>query len=83
MGKLILIKTKVMELYNKIMLYFWLIAANAVLFFVSIMCIVENPRKWAVYFIFSAIAFMMYFFKKWMMKRMKKHVEFLEQNNQK
>ena len=48
------------------MLYFWLIAANAILFFVSIMCIVEDPRKWWVYYIFSAMAFMMYFFKKWM-----------------
>ncbi len=71
-----------MQLYNKIMLCFWLIAANAILFFVSIMCIVEGTRKWWVYYIFSAMAFMMYFFKKWMVKRMKKHLQYMEEQQQ-
>lgn len=72
-----------MQLYNKIMLYFWLTAANVILFFVSIMCIVEDPRKWWVYYIFSGLAFMMYFFKKWMVNRMKKHLQYLEEQQQK
>lgn len=63
---------------------FWL--AMAIVMFVAITykCITENFISWAPYYAMVAIALMMYFVKKWMMKRMEKHIEFMEnkKNNQ-
>ncbi|MEY4572242.1 MAG: hypothetical protein RLZ10_1468, partial [Bacteroidota bacterium] len=38
---------------------------------------------WGSYYITPVIAFMMYFFKRWMMKRMEKHNEYLGSINDK
>jgi preprotein translocase subunit YajC len=37
--------------------------------------VTEGAQTWAAYFIVPAMALIMYFTKKWMMKRMKKHLQ--------
>lgn len=72
-----------MNTYNKIMLNFWLFAAILIFLFISFMCITDNPKKWGVYYIFVVTSLGMYFFKKWMMKRMVKHLEYMEEQRKK
>ena len=65
------------------MLYFWLamgiVSAVAVTYF----GLQEGFALWYHYYAFSAIAFLMYFLRQMMMKRMVKHEKFLEdQRNQ-
>ena len=68
---------KYMQTYNKIMLYFWLVAGVVSLLVVSYNCITIGMDKWGFYFSMPAIAFLMFFFKRMMMRRMEKHVEYL------
>lgn len=72
-----------MHFYNKIMLYFWLVAAIVIFLITSYMSFSEGLKKWGFYYIFVAIALMMFFFKKWMMNRMEKHLQFLEEQKNK
>jgi flagellar biosynthesis protein FliQ len=67
-----------MQLYNKIMLYFWLVVGIVSLIIVSFNSITIGIEKWGMYFSMPIIAFLMFFFKRWMMKRMEKHMKFLE-----
>jgi hypothetical protein len=69
---------KYMQTYNKIMLYFWLVAGVVSLLVVSYNCITIGMDKWGFYFSMPAIAFLMFFFKRMMMRRMEKHVEYLK-----
>jgi len=69
---------KYMQTYNKIMLYFWLVAGVVSLLVVSYNCITIGVDKWGFYFSMPAIAFLMFFFKRTMMRRMEKHVEYLK-----
>jgi hypothetical protein len=68
-----------MNIYNKIMLYFWLVAATMIFMITSYMSYSEGLKKWGFYYIFAGIAFLMFFFKKWMVNRMEKHIKFLEE----
>lgn len=73
-----------MKLYNKIMLYFWLFTAILLFLVVTYMAISEGFKKWAFYYVFVLIALFAFLTRKWMMNRMKKHVEFMEeQKNEK
>lgn len=71
-----------MQLYNKIMLYFWLLAAIAIFLLTTFMGMSEGFNKWAYYYIFVVIALLMYIVKKWMMNRMEKHLKYMEEQNQ-
>lgn len=68
-----------MKLYNTVMQYFWLVAAIGIFIVTSYKCYTEGVYKWVFYYIFVVIALMMFFLKKWMVKRMEKHMAFLEQ----
>jgi len=68
-----------METYNKIMRFFWLGAAIVTFTVITYFCIVEGYKTWIYYYVFTFISLMMFFTKTWMMKRMKKHTEFLEE----
>jgi hypothetical protein len=72
-----------MQLYNKIMLYFWLVLGLVSLVVVSYMCFSDGINKWASYYVFSMVAFLMYFVKRWMMNRMEKHLAFLKEEQAK
>jgi quinol-cytochrome oxidoreductase complex cytochrome b subunit len=67
-----------MEFYNRIMTYVWLIAGIAIFIVSTYMSITDDIKKWGFYYIFSLVAFMMFFMKRWMVKRMQKHIQYLE-----
>lgn len=68
-----------MEVYNKIMLYFWLSLAIVSGIAVTYMCIQEGTDKWLFYYAAPIAALLMYFLRKIMIKRMHKHMKFLEE----
>lgn len=67
-----------MQIYNKIMLYFWLAIAVVTFFTITYCCITDNWKTWVFYYIFPFLAVVMFLFKRWMMNRMKKHLEYLK-----
>lgn len=71
-----------MNTYNKIMLYFWLFAALMIFLFTTYMCYTDGWKKWVFYYVFVVTSLSMYFFKKWMMRRMEKHVEYMNKKQQ-
>ena len=68
-----------MNFYNKVMLYFWLAAAILIFIITSYMSYSEGIKKWGFYYIFVASALLMFIVKRWMMKRMAKHLNYLEE----
>ena len=68
-----------MERYNQIMLYFWLLVGTFALIAVTYFGINEGFDKWAYYYVFAVLAFLMFFMRRYMMRRMKKHMEFLNE----
>jgi hypothetical protein len=68
-----------MNFYNKIMLYFWLAVAAVILVGTTYMVLtVDNGfKRYGYSYIFSGIAILMFLFKRWMMKRVEKHMEYL------
>lgn len=65
--------------YNKIMQYFWLAAAVLITLFVTIKGFMEGFDRWYQFYIFAVIALLMFLVRRWMMKRMIKHIAFLEE----
>ena len=72
-----------MQLYNKIMSYFWLAAGCVLLVVISYLSMTQGIKKWGFYYFFVVSAFGMYFFKRWMMKRMEKHLAYLQEQQAK
>lgn len=72
-----------MQLYNKIMLYFWLYMSIAIFIFISYMSYTDGIKKWGYYYVFVVTSLAMFIFKKWMMRRMEKHLQFLEEQKAK
>lgn len=70
-----------MEMYNKIMLYFWLLLSIVATIVVTVMGFREGFDRWSYYYVIPLIALMMFFGKRWMMKRFKKHMEYLNEKN--
>lgn len=68
-----------MNFYNKIMLYFWLFTAILIFIVITYLSISEGFRKWAFYYVFALLAFLAFITRRWMMKRMEKHLKFLEE----
>jgi membrane protein implicated in regulation of membrane protease activity len=71
-----------MNTYNKIMLNFWLIAAVVIFVFTTYMCLTDNWKKWVFYYLFVLTSLSMYLFKKWMMRRMEKHMEYMSKKQE-
>ena len=72
-----------MGMYNKLMLRFWLVISIIIPIIVTYLCITEGFKTWASYYVLAVLAFMMYIVRKWMMKRMEKHLQFLEEQKKK
>jgi hypothetical protein len=72
-----------MQLYNKIMSYFWLAAGCILLVVISYLSMTQGIKKWGFYYFFVVSAFGMFFFKRWMMKRMEKHLAYLQEQQTK
>lgn len=60
------------------MLYFWLAVAAVIIVGTTYMVLtVDNGfKRYGYSYIFSGIAILMFLFKRWMMKRVEKHMEF-------
>lgn len=71
-----------MNVYNKIMRLFWLVLAIAMTILISYLSLTQGFYKWGYYYVFVIVAFGMFFFKSYMMKRMERHLEYLEQQKQ-
>jgi heme exporter protein D len=68
-----------MDTYNKIMRYFWLFAAISLALIITFLSIKDGFNKWAFYYVFVAVSLGMYLMKTYMMKRMEKHLKYLEE----
>ena len=66
-----------MNTYNKIMKLIWLLIGIVMFIAVTVMCFIDGFEKWVFYYPLVLLAFGMYFFKVWMMKRMEKHIEYM------
>ena len=72
-----------MEVYNKIMLYFWLSVAIISGITITYMGFTEGFDRWSYYYVVPAVSLMMYLVRKWMIKRMNKHLKFLAEQQKK
>ena len=70
-----------MNKYNKFMLYLWLLVAIGSALLVTYKGISEGFERWYSYYVISGISFFMYIIRRWMMKRMEKHLEYLKNNS--
>ena len=61
------------------MLNFWLVVGVVLLVFVSYKSFTDGFNKWGYYYVFAGLALVMYLFRKFMLKRMEKHMKFLEE----
>ena len=68
-----------MKTYNKIMLYFWLATSIFIFIAITYLGFTEGFRRWGSYYFIAILAFLMYFMRKWMMKRQIRHEAFLEE----
>lgn len=73
------VKKTNMNLYNKIMLNFWLAVGVVLLVFVSYKSFTDGFNKWGYYYVFAGLALLMYFMRRIMLKRMEKHMKYLEE----
>lgn len=60
------------------MLYFWLVASIITFIIVTFKGVQEGFERWSVYYLFSGLSLLMYFVRKWMMKRMQNHIDYLQ-----
>lgn len=72
-----------METYNKIMQYFWLALTVVLLFTITYMGVKEGFARWSFYYIFAGLTFAVFLLRRFMMKRMKNHQEYLKSQNSK
>jgi hypothetical protein len=70
-----------MEIYNRIMTYVWLFAGVAIFLVTTYMSFIDDIRKWGFYYLFSLISFVMFLMKRWMVKRMQKHIAYMQNQN--
>jgi uncharacterized membrane protein YcaP (DUF421 family) len=63
------------------MLNFWLVIAIVMTLFITYKSFTEGVEKWRGYYVFVVLAFLMFFVRKWMMKRMEKHLKYLQDKN--
>jgi len=72
-----------MDKYNKLMLKFWLIASIVLPLVITYFVITDGYKKWAQYYVLAVFTFAMYLMRRWMMKRMEKHLAFLKEESKK
>jgi hypothetical protein len=70
-----------MKKYNAFMLYLWLIVSIGSALIISYKGFTEGFERWYSYYVITGISFFMYIIRKWMMKRMEKHIEYLNKNS--
>lgn len=68
-----------MKTYNKIMEWFWLVVGVLIIVSVTIYGFMDGFDRWVYYYGLSLFAFGSYFLRRWMRRRMEKHLEWLEE----
>ncbi|MGM0478558.1 MAG: hypothetical protein ACQERC_04990 [Bacteroidota bacterium] len=68
-----------MRTYNKIMQNFWLLVSLAIVVAVTYKGFAEGFERWAVYYIFAVMTIGLFFLRRYMMKRMERHQDFLKE----
>ena len=63
------------------MLYFWLFTAILLFVVITYMAFTEGFRKWAFNYVFVFIALLAFVTRRWMLKRMEKHVKEMEEQD--
>jgi phosphotransferase system glucose/maltose/N-acetylglucosamine-specific IIC component len=63
--------------YNKIMLYFWLFVGVFLTIAITYLGITDGFHKWVTYYAIALLCFVMFFMRRWMMKRMERHLQLL------
>ena len=72
-----------MNTYNKLMLKFWLIVSIILPIVITYFVYTQGFDKWGSYYILAVFTFLMYSVRRFMMKKMEKHLAFLEEKNKK
>jgi hypothetical protein len=70
-----------MKTYNKVMQWFWLGMTIFTLIYVTYNVINEGFRQWGMYYIFAGVTLFFFYVRKFMIKRMEKHQDFLNQKD--
>jgi hypothetical protein len=70
-----------MDTYNKLMLKFWLIVSIILPLVITYFVLTDGFDKWGAYYILAIFTFVMYLVRRFMMKRMQKHLDFLKNQN--
>lgn len=65
--------------YNKFMEWFWLGVGLLILIGVTVMGFLEGFNRWYFYYILAFMALATYFMRRWMRKRMEKHLRWMEE----
>lgn len=63
------------------MLKFWLIVSIILPIIITYFVVTDGFKKWGQYYILAVFTFLMYLVRRWMMKRMSKHLEYLKSQN--
>ena len=71
-----------MNNYNKFMLKTWLVASIALPIIVTYLVIRDGFEKWGAYYILATFTFIIYLLRRYMMKRMEKHLQFIKDKEQ-
>ena len=61
------------------MLYFWLVAAMLIFLVVTEMGLAHSWKMGCYDYLCAGLSLLMFLGRRWMMKRMERHIEFLEQ----
>lgn len=72
-----------MKTYNNIMEKFWLFAGIAMVLVITVLGFKEGFDRWYPYYVFPALAFFAWLMRRFMRKRMEKHIKFLEEQKNK
>lgn len=70
-----------METYNKVMIYFWAALTVVLILVITVMGFKEGFNRWAMYYLLPVLTLFILLIRRFMMRRMKKHQEFLEKKN--
>lgn len=71
-----------MNKYNQIMLKFWGIVSLLLPLVITYFVITDGFKKWGQYYFLAIFTILMYLVRRWMMKRMNKHLEYLEKEKE-
>lgn len=66
--------------YNKMSGYLWLVIAGLSFIAITYKIATEGAQTWLAYYVVPVMALLMYGTKKWMMKRMQRHLEEMAQH---